>query len=338
MKLEEKDPFFSIVISTRDRPELFQVALESVLDQSFENIEVVVVIDGSTDENLASYAQIERLRSAVKFLWLVPRTNGHGQSYTMNFGASQSRGRYLCFLDDDDQWTDNSYLENVFDNIAASKAHVDLHYSNQRAITSEGVMLERDVWLDDLIPKAVHETKNTQESYSVDAHFLLSGNGFAHLNCTIFERQFYASMDGMDESIRYENDRDIYIRSIDAASVMLFSTRYISLHNIPDIKAKNNMSTVSSAITKKLYQMHVYDKGISLSKKREVVLFCCRGKVYEMKHAATMLAHKKQYRSAAFYARAALPNGFNPRWLAYTVYLTIQSWIKPHVSSKDSVS
>ena len=140
----------------------------------------------------------------------------------------------------------------------------------------------------------------------------------------------------MDESIRYENDRDIYIRSIDAARAILFSTRYTSLHNIPDVNAKNNMSTVSSNIQKKLYQLRVYDKGISLCTQQNVIRLCCAGKVYEMKHAATMLAESKKYRSAAHYARSALLNGFNVRWLGYTLYLTVQAWFKPHESSSDN--
>ena len=335
MASEDKEPFFSIIISTRDRPELFQIALASVVQQTFARKEIVVVIDGSTDTNLALYTELEKQHEDVNFLRLVHRPNGHGQSYTMNFGANHSQGRYLCFLDDDDQWTDEHYLDHVFESINTAKKPVDLHYSNQRAVNSNGVMQTKNVWLDDLIPRAIHQPKNGEDSYYADTAFLLSGEGFAHLNCSIFERDFYQSLGGMDESIRYENDRDIFIRSIDAASVILFSTRYSSLHNIPDINAKNNMSTVSSNIQKKLYQMRVYDKGISLCTQDNVIHFCCRGKTYEMKHAATMLAHSKRYRSAAQYARAALLNGFNPRWLGYTLYLTVQAWLKPTESSSE---
>jgi hypothetical protein len=129
----------------------------------------------------------------------------------------------------------------------------------------------------------------------------------------------------MDESIRYENDRDIYIRSIDAAKCILYSTHYMSLHNIPDTSKKNNMSTVNSEIEKKLYQLRVYDKGISLCRQSSVIRFCCKAKVYELKHAARILSHSKRHRSAAHYAKAALISGFNFRWLAYTIYLTGKS-------------
>ena len=326
MAPEEKDPFFSFIISTRDRPGQFEVALRSVQRQTFVQKEVIAVIDGSTDANMACYAELEQQYNDVTFLRLVHRPNGHGHSYAMNFGAHNSRGRYLCFLDDDDEWTDDHYLDHVFSGISASSRPADMHYSNQRAVHSNGVMQTEDVWLDALVPKASQRLRNTEDSYFVDAAFLLSGGGFAHLNCSIFERHFYASIGGMDESIRYEEDRDIFIRSIDTARVMLYSTRYSSLHHIPDSNATNNLSTASSAVQKKLYQMYVYDKGISRCRQDVVVRFCCRGKTCEMKHTATMLAAQKRYTGAAQYARAALLNGFNPRWLAFTLYLTAKAW------------
>jgi hypothetical protein len=49
--------------------------------------------------------------------------------------------------------------------------------------------------------------------------------------------------------------------------------------------------------------------------------------MYELKHAAQILAQNKQYRGAAHYARAAVGTGFNLRWLAYTAYLIGMSWL-----------
>ncbi len=329
MASKDKAPFFSIIISTRNRPDLFLTALHSVLDQSFSEKEIVVVIDGSTDSNLAQYRELEKQFSGVRFFELLDREIGHGQSYAMNYGVSQSSGQYLCFLDDDDHWTDSEYLVRTFDNISNSDSPVDVHYSNQTAVYSDGAIKSEHVWIDDLVPRVVTQEKNHGDSYFVDLKFMLSSGGFAHLNCSIFRRAFYLAIGGMDETIRYENDRDMYIRSLDAASVILFSTSCISVHNIPDVTKKSNMSTVSTEIEKKLYQMRVYDKGISLSKKSDVVRFCCKAKMYELKHAARILAQYKQFRSAAYYARAALVDGFNLRWLAYTIYLSVQAMIRP---------
>ena len=320
-------PFFSIILSTRDRPELFQIALQSVLDQTFSDKEVIVVIDGSEQSNLEKYRELESQYRDISFYELKHRAIGHGQSYAMNTGVHRSSGQYLCFLDDDDQWADTEHLQRVHTCITRSERVVDVLYSNQKAVFSDGTVKEEPVWIDDLIDRVDPAARHVEDSYFVDAEFLLSSGGFAHLNCSVFNREFYLSRGGMDETIRYENDRDIYIRSIDAARVMLYSTRFVSLHNIPDVSKKSNMSTVASMIEKKLYQMRVLDKGISLSRKPEVVSFCCRAKMYELKHAAQILAQNKQYRGAAHYAKAALANGFNLRWLAYTSYLIVMTWL-----------
>ncbi|MFT4517657.1 MAG: glycosyltransferase involved in cell wall biosynthesis [Halioglobus sp.] len=321
----DQNPFFSIIISTRDRPELFQTALHSVVNQDFSDREIIVVVDGSTQANLAKYDELERqYEKEITFHHLSHRENGHGQSYAMNYGVDQSSGNYLCFLDDDDQWTSDNYLSDLHANIIASPETVDVHYSNQKAIYSDGSPQTESVWIEDLIPRLQESDKNRENCYFVTTEFLLGSGGFGHLNCSVFNRDFYANIGRMDESIRYENDRDVYLRAIDEAKTILFSTQYMSLHNIPDVHKKSNMSTMSSNIEKKLYQMRVYDKGIALAQRPSIAKFCRKAKVYELKHVATILAEQKNFRAALHYARESLIGGFNLRWFAYTISLSLK--------------
>ena len=100
-------PLFSVIIPTRNRSALFAVALHSVLEQRFRNFEVIVVNDGSSVEHEPRYRElVEAGMGVVRLLTLVRTERGHGQSYGLNYGAAQARADYLCFLDDDDQWTD----------------------------------------------------------------------------------------------------------------------------------------------------------------------------------------------------------------------------------------
>lgn len=329
----DQTPFFSIVISTRDRPELFQEALRSVTDQTFSDKELIVVVDGGADENLTQYSQIDSDNPGIAFYFQKHRDNGHGQSYAMNVGASYAKGKFLCFLDDDDHWTDPSYLQVLHDSIVATGKSVDVHYSHQKACFSDGSPQTESVWIEDLIPQVRATDANTDTTYFVDVDFLLSSGGFAHLNCSVFNRKFYNAIGGMDESIRYENDRDVFIRAVDSAQVILFSTRYMSLHNIPDVNEKSNMSTMASNIEKKLYQMRVYDKGIALGKKPEIVKFCRWAKNYEQKHLATILAKKGDFKSASHYAWESLIGGFNPGWLAYTLQISTRALFQSSNSS-----
>ena len=210
----DQTPFFSIIVSTRDRPELFQKALRSVIGQSFGNKELIVVVDGGGEKNLAQYRQIESDNPDIAFYYLLHRDNGHGQSYAMNYGADNAHGEFVCFLDDDDYWTDKDYLQVLHDSVVASDKTVDLHYSHQKAFFSDRSPQIESVWIEDLIPQVRANDANTDTTYFVDVDFLLSSAGFAHLNCSVFNRAFYNAIGGMDESIRYENDRDVYIREL----------------------------------------------------------------------------------------------------------------------------
>lgn len=324
-----KPPFFSIVLATRDRPKMFLAALHSIADQTFQEKEIIVVVDGSSDECMAQYKHIEQQRPDVTFHYLTHRENGHGQSYSVNYGVSKSNGEYICCLDDDDEWTDLEYLQALHDSIVASSETVDVHYSHQKAMFADGKPQTALVWLEDLIPKAARFPEIRPGTHRVDRNFLLGSDGFGHLNCSAFRKEFFDLIGGMDESIRYENDREFFLRSIDRASVILFSTRYMSLHHIPDTSRKDNMSTSASSIEKKLYQMRVYDKGIALGRSREVVNFCRRAKTYELKHLTRILESNGDLVSAAQYAREALGCGFNLRWLAYTAQLSLRALLWP---------
>lgn len=332
-----QSPFFSIVIATRDRPSLFLEALQSVADQDFEAKELIVVVDGSSQENMAEYQNIAQQRNDVTFHYLTHRDNGHGQSYSVNYGASKSHGEYVCFLDDDDQWTDSAYLRNLHDSITACSEHVDVHYSHQKAQFADGSPQTETVWLEDRIPLAHAYAEIVPCTHKVDRAFLLESAGFGHLNCSAFSRKFFDSINGMDESIRYENDRDLFIRSIDVAKVILFSTRYMSLHHIPDTSKKDNMSTMASSIEKKLYQLRVYDKGVALGISKEIVSYCRRGKTYEQKHLARILEKNGDIGRAAQYAREALLSGFNIKWLAYTIQISLRALFNTRSDVKSPV-
>ncbi len=323
--MSNNNVFFSIIIPTRNRPELFLLALKSVQEQSFSNKEIIIVNDGSTDEFMEKYTEIEAQYADIKFCYLVYRPNGHGHSYSMNFGADLAQGKYLCFLDDDDYWTDKEYLQKAYSHISTYEKTIDLFYSNQKAYFSNAVQQTANVWIEDLIPTTKKQAQAHQDTFIVDTPFLLSSSGFAHLNCSIFRKDFYHAIGGMDESIRYEEDRDIYIRAIDAGENILYNPAFMSKHHIPDKKKADNMSTMISIYEKKLFQLRVYDKSILLSKRQEVIAYCKIAKGYELKHIAESLCKAKRYNEALYYAREAL--GLLPtiKWLLFTILIGLKA-------------
>ncbi|GAA5201211.1 hypothetical protein GCM10023322_80770 [Rugosimonospora acidiphila] len=107
-------PEVSVVIPTRNRPELVPRAVRSALDQTLRDIEVIVVVDGpdeSTRGALAEYADDQRLR-------LVELPESGGAPNARNVGAQEARAPFVALLDDDDEWL----LEKLETQLALAKA------------------------------------------------------------------------------------------------------------------------------------------------------------------------------------------------------------------------
>jgi glycosyltransferase involved in cell wall biosynthesis len=295
----EPRPVFSVIIPTRNRAALFAVALQSVLDQRFRDFEVIVVSDGSAEEHAAQYrAVLDAAPPMVRLLSLVRTERGHGQSYALNFGAAQARGDYLCFLDDDDQWADPDHLGRVAGVIAASAERIDLVLANQKAFRN-GTPVERVIWIEDLQGR-LQGPPDATGAYTVTlpAH--------CHLNTTIVSRDFYRETGGLDEGLRYECDRDFYLRAIDRARLIRFLPNIVSRHNIPDPAAGASMSTAESELSKRLYQIRVFDKAALFSTHPELRRYAIRQRGYVLAHIAAAARRAGVADSAAYYAREAL--------------------------------
>ncbi len=96
-------PLFSIIIPTYNRAGFIEKAVESVLNQTCQDFELIVIDDGSTDgtveilRNLSvSYASSQGGRLNV-----IAQEN-HGVAHARNRGIEQARGEWICFLDSDD--------------------------------------------------------------------------------------------------------------------------------------------------------------------------------------------------------------------------------------------
>lgn len=93
------NPEVSVVIPTRGRPELVARAVRSALAQSVDNIEVVVVVDGSDGRTAPALAGIGDPRIRV-----IELAEPAGAPHARNVGVAAARGRFTALLDDDDEW------------------------------------------------------------------------------------------------------------------------------------------------------------------------------------------------------------------------------------------
>ncbi len=104
----------SVIIPTYNRCKLAKEAVESVLQQSFTDFEILVIDDGSTDNTASLIRNMRDCR--IKYFY---KKNG-GLSSARNLGLFQSRGEYVALLDDDDLWP-KDYLKVMLNRLQSQK-------------------------------------------------------------------------------------------------------------------------------------------------------------------------------------------------------------------------
>jgi len=321
-------PQFSVIIPTRNRPRLVARALRSVLAQAAADLEIVVVDDGSAEAHLPAYRALEAEHAPrMRLVRLARRQVGHGPSYALNRGVAQSSGAYLAFLDDDDVWEDTDYLARFARLVAASPRPVDLHFADQAAFLGER-RLPGPVWLEDFGARLRSAgPPGLEGAYDVTASELLGAHGFCHRNTTIVRRDLLIAVGGLDETIRYECDRDFYLRAIDRAVDIKYSPITVARHHVPDPRTGMNLSTVISQLERRMFQIRVLDRAILFARTPAVRAHGRRHKAYVLKAIAEHLWREGRPGAAAYYAREALLLGFGAKWLAFSAWLGLRAMV-----------
>ena len=96
--MESTKDLVSAVITTHNRAMLLKRAIESVFDQTYKNIECIVVDDASSDDTNLICKNYN-----LQYIF-IPKNESKGGNYARNLGIKASHGKYVAFLDDDDYW------------------------------------------------------------------------------------------------------------------------------------------------------------------------------------------------------------------------------------------
>lgn len=94
----QKNVEVSVILTAYNRPEFLDEAILSVLNQTFADYEFIVVDDGSTNSEIKAIC--DRYKDQLTYIF---RENG-GLPAARNTGIANAKGKYICFLDDDDIW------------------------------------------------------------------------------------------------------------------------------------------------------------------------------------------------------------------------------------------
>ena len=131
-------PYFSVVIPTYKRAHSIKRAIESILNQTFLDFEIIVVDDASPDNT----EKIVRSIKDPRIVYLKNETNQE-RCVSRNRGISVAKGKYICFLDSDDYHLSN-HLQDLYDIIQQKEEPVAFFFTNAWNETEDGVRSERN--------------------------------------------------------------------------------------------------------------------------------------------------------------------------------------------------
>ena len=93
----DKKPLVSVIMPAYNGEKYIGAAIESILNQTYDNFELVIIEDKSTDNTLKVIQEYNDSRISL-FL----NSSNRGIAYSTNLGIAKSKGEYIALLDDDD--------------------------------------------------------------------------------------------------------------------------------------------------------------------------------------------------------------------------------------------
>ncbi|MDI6804239.1 MAG: glycosyltransferase [Bacteroidota bacterium] len=186
------DPKVSVIVPTYNRPETLSVALKSVLNQTYQDYEIIVINDGGSDVR----SLIDDLNKEKNISYLNHATN-RGLPAARNSGIKVARGKYIAYLDDDDIFYPE-HLKTLVDFLETTDnkiAYTDSNRAIYKTVRGRTVFLLKEVF----------------PSPDFDNNRILVEN-FIPVICVMHEKSCLDDAGNFDETLTSHEDWELWIK------------------------------------------------------------------------------------------------------------------------------
>lgn len=229
----------SVIIPLYNKAQSIASTIESVLNQTYRNFELIIVNDGSTDNSLEIVQKIVDPRIVV-----INKPNG-GVSSARNEGIKQAKYEYTAFLDGDDLWYPNALEEYKFLIENFDKCAI---YSTSYSMT-------------------IKENISRENRYVVDDYFYFDAlsyakNGFALTcsDCIVVKKECFRQVGGFNETMSMGEDLDMWRRLTDR--YLLAKSEIVTA--LYRTNSENRATAVFEPVKNKLRRKDVFNKSEQL--------------------------------------------------------------------------
>ena len=185
-------PKVTVIIPTYNRAEFLSNAIESVLKQTFADFEIIVSDDKSTDHTREVVESFKNER--IKYIL---NEGKKGPSAARNTAILASKGEYIAFLDDDDEWFPDK-LQRQVELLDNSQPNICGVYSNR-------------LFIDKIYGKVISDNPGTDQLKGNLLNQLIIKSPI-HSSTVVIKKGCLDEIGLFDETVSYMEDRDLWIR------------------------------------------------------------------------------------------------------------------------------
>ncbi len=222
--LKKEKPLLSVVIPSYNHEKFIGQAIDSVLAQTYDNLELIIIDDGSKDNS------VELIKSYTdKRITLVVQENA-GAHNAINKGLEIARGEYLAILNSDDLF-DKKRFEIMIKEMQKHK-NVGFSCSYIQVIDSEGNKLGIKEGWKNMEPWLVEHPEKSFKATDDFALNLIMSNFTSTTSNFLFTRELYEKIGGM-RNLRFAHDWDFALRAAEVTECLMIEKPLIEyrIHN-----------------------------------------------------------------------------------------------------------
>ncbi|TXK46966.1 glycosyltransferase family 2 protein [Pontibacter qinzhouensis] len=238
------DPLVSVIVPNFNNATYLEECIDSIYNQTYSKIEVILIDDGSTDN---SYEIIKKLEEKHRSLKTFFKENG-GPSSARNLGLRKAVGEVLAFIDADDIWLKNK-LENQISVLLSKKSDI--------ALSDYNLLIEGKT-------TPSHEQARTDFDNISPLEFFYDNPLKGSASNVIITRRVYEAVGDWDTYLRSSEDPDYWLRCI-------LNGFQVSYSNTVDVLIRNHSNNARSDNSRMFYfQLMSLDKWIKLLELHQV--------------------------------------------------------------------
>lgn len=212
--------FFSVVIPLYNKEKYILKTLESVLNQTFQDFEIIIVDDGSTDESVKIIQSLNEPR-----ITLIKQHN-QGASVARNNAINASKGEYVAPLDADDVWKSN-HLEAL--KYCIENKEAVLYCTNYQIKRSGG-----------LVTPAVFNFEYQEQCLIVEDFFRANSINFIPTSSSVaFKKSDFLKLNGYNTQLKTGQDIDLWIK-FGLLGPVAFNPEITMTYNLFDTSSLSN--------------------------------------------------------------------------------------------------